>query len=300
NINVGVAAIDNRGKVQIAVDDTIYREHRYDTSLEWHDIKELSYAQSRLDGLDQTGHIYSTKDTDPAYNYVAEKLKSYTEIEGISTDFDSYALLSKTGKIEAFSEKYDKSFEFFKEETSTWTDVVKAVNGKSCIVALKQDGTVYVADYNKKCGGSEITYDEVDEWTDIVDIADDTGGSIVGLKSDGTVVCTKEEIKGPDGCFVYNPNTFDVSDWNDIIAISQSTYSLLGLKRDGSVVATGNNENKQLDVSDWHDIVAIAAGDWISVGLKSDGTVVIAGDCGRIALPDVSNMKNLYVPTVKY
>ncbi|WP_330387324.1 hypothetical protein, partial [[Clostridium] polysaccharolyticum] len=166
---------------------------------------------------------------------------------------------------------------------------------------LKKDGTVCVADYNKYVSGADGTlYDEVEDWTDIVDIADVFGGPIVGLKSDGTVICSKYEIKGPDGKLIKNPHAFHVSGWNDIIAISQSGYSLLGLKRDGSVVATGGNAHKQLDVSGWHDIVAIAAGDRVSIGLKSDGTVVIAGDCGRIALPDVSNMKNLYVPTVKY
>jgi alpha-tubulin suppressor-like RCC1 family protein len=120
------------------------------------------------------------------------------------------------------------------------------------------------------------------------------------LKSDGTVICSKYEIKGPDGNLVKNPHAFHVSGWNDIIAISQSTYSLLGLKRDGSVVATGGNAHKQLDVSSWHDIVAIAAGDWISVGLKSDGTVVIAGDCGKLDPKDVADMNDLYVPAVKY
>ena len=301
NLEDGVAVLDKSGKVKIKTDHTYRKDNTYQESLDWEHIVSLSFAQDRLDALDKKGHIHSTKDTDPAYIYVAEKLKSYTDISAISTDFDSYVLLPRTGQIKVYTEKYSESLEYYKKEISTWTDVAKVINGKTRIAALKRDGTVYVADYNKYIyDANDTLYDEVASWTDIVDIADDIGGPMVGLKSDGTVVCSKYEIKAPNGELVDNPNAFDVSGWKDIIAISQSGYSLLGLKRDGSVVATGNNENKQLDVSDWHDIVAIAAGDWISIGLKSDGTIVMAGDCGTIDLPDISDMKNLYVPTVKY
>ncbi|SET45917.1 hypothetical protein [[Clostridium] polysaccharolyticum] len=300
NLDIGVAAIDNSGKVKTAVDTTIYKEPIYSECSDWNNIISLSCAFERLDGLDKEGNVYSTNDPDPAYIYVIEKLKSYKDIVAISTDFDNYVLLSKTGKIEAFSQKYGEALNYFKKEISTWTDVVKVVTGQRRIAALKRDGTVYIADYNKYYGVDGTVDDEVNDWTDIVDIADVFGGPIVGLKSDGTVICSKEEIKGPDGNLVKNPHAFHVSGWNDIIAISQSGYSLLGLKRDGSVVATGGNAHKQLDVSGWHDIVAIAAGDWISVGLKSDGTVVIAGDCGKLDPKDVANMNDLYVPTVKY
>jgi hypothetical protein len=54
------------------------------------------------------------------------------------------------------------------------------------------------------------------------------------------------------------------------------------LKSDGTVVATGQNDNGQLDVSDWTDIVAISTvSDAMTyrhtVGLKSDGSVVATG-----------------------
>ena len=52
----------------------------------------------------------------------------------------------------------------------------------------------------------------------------------------------------------------------------------MGLKSDGTVVATGNNEYGQCNVSEWRDIVAIVAGWDCTFGLKSDGTVVA---CGR-------------------
>ena len=46
------------------------------------------------------------------------------------------------------------------------------------------------------------------------------------------------------------------------------------MKSDGTVLAVGNNDYVQCDVADWRDIVAVSAGDYHTVGLKSDGTVV--------------------------
>ena len=90
----------------------------------------------------------------------------------------------------------------------------------------------------------------------------------VGLKADGTVVAVGNKKYGQ--C--------DVSDWNDIVAISAGKSHTVGLKADGTVVAAGKNNHGQCDVSDWSDIVAISAGGYHTVGLKADGTVVAVGD----------------------
>ena len=75
----------------------------------------------------------------------------------------------------------------------------------------------------------------------------------------------------------------DVSGWSDIIAVSAGHYHTVGLKRDGTVVAVGSNENVlgevtgQCDVSGWSDIIAVPAGNAHTVGLKKDGTMVAIG-----------------------
>ena len=51
----------------------------------------------------------------------------------------------------------------------------------------------------------------------------------------------------------------------------------IGLKDDGTVLATGYNFNKQCDVASWENIVAVAAGYRHTVGLRADGTVAVAG-----------------------
>ena len=69
-----------------------------------------------------------------------------------------------------------------------------------------------------------------------------------------------------------------MSGWRDIAAITVTVVHTVGLKSDGTVVATGKNEDGQCDVSGWRNIVVVAAGTRHTVGLKSDGTVVVTGD----------------------
>ena len=83
-----------------------------------------------------------------------------------------------------------------------------------------------------------------------------------------------------------------MSDWKDIVAVSAGYVHTVGLKADGTVVATGDNKYGQCNVYDWNDIVAVSAGGVHTVGLKSDGTVVATGknNCGQC---DVSGWKNI-------
>ena len=71
-------------------------------------------------------------------------------------------------------------------------------------------------------------------------------------------------------------------------SISTGDNHTVGLKADGTVVATGDNEDGKCDVSGWKDIIAISAGDSHTVGLKKDGTVVATGS-NRYEQCDVSD-----------
>ena len=69
----------------------------------------------------------------------------------------------------------------------------------------------------------------------------------------------------------------NVSSWTDIIAISAGGSHTVGLRADGTVVAVGSNANGQCDVSGWSDIIAISAGGSHTVGIRVDRTVVATG-----------------------
>ncbi|MDO5112701.1 MAG: hypothetical protein Q4E65_10380 [Clostridia bacterium] len=60
----------------------------------------------------------------------------------------------------------------------------------------------------------------------------------------------------------------------------------LGVRTDGTVIATGQNADGQCDVSGWQNIVYAAANDNLTVGVKEDGTVVYAG----VAMPGIEDL----------
>lgn len=234
NLQMGVAAIDRNGHVQIAVNPVYYQDKP--ESLEeiagWKDIKSLSGGLCGLDALDMEGKVC-------AYSQYTDYLQS-----------------------DAVSQKM-----------AGWTDIVDIVSGPDLTVVLQKDGTVDLV-----CANAEYAseYDDMLEWTDIVAI-DGLGviGCIAGLKSDGTVVVSNHGI----GNMV---NYREAEEWSEVIAVSMGFDSLLGLRRGGTVVAAGNLDVEQKNISEWTDIVAIAAGK-----LPND-----------IAFPDVTAMKDLYVPAI--
>ena len=80
----------------------------------------------------------------------------------------------------------------------------------------------------------------------------------------------------------------DTESWSDIVAVAAGCFDTVGLRSDGTVVAIGSNAEGQRDVSDWTDIVAVAAGGDHTAGLRLDGTVVAVGqnDDGRCDVSD--------------
>lgn len=103
-----------------------------------------------------------------------------------------------------------------------------------------------------------------------------------GVRTDGTVVTTEYQRSE------YDEYDFDVEDWSNIVAVEAGGYHCVGLRADGSVVATGEDMLGQCYVSDWRDIIAIAAGDLHTLGLYYDGTVLGVGEYldGRLAIEE--------------
>jgi len=85
----------------------------------------------------------------------------------------------------------------------------------------------------------------------------------------------------PDGTVVATGNNEDgqcnVDGWTDIEFVAAGFSHTVGLEEGGTVVATGNNDDGQCNVGGWTDIGLVVAGDWHTVGLKNDNTVVATG-----------------------
>ncbi|MCR5577115.1 MAG: protein kinase [Oscillospiraceae bacterium] len=185
----------------------------------------------------------------------------------------------------------------FQRDIAKWTDVVSVLAEG---YGLRKDGTVLLA------GNDKLSADKkIERWTDIVAIS--TSTHTVGLKADGTVVATAYVEKGQckvsgwtdivsitagewitigvkaDGTLVTAGDIGQHSNiytWTDIVSVAAGEtigHQIIGLKSDGTVVASGENRHGECNVSDWTDIVAVAVGMGYTVGLKSDGTVVVAG-----------------------
>lgn len=71
-------------------------------------------------------------------------------------------------------------------------------------------------------------------------------------------------------------NYADAAEWTGIVKVSAMEH-VVGLRADGTVVASGENLHGECDVSEWTDIVDIAAGEGFTVGIRSDGTAIATG-----------------------
>ena len=176
------------------------------------------------------------------------------------------------------------------------------------VVGLRKDGTVAnVLLYDND--DDPHTMHDYDSWTNIKSIAFETGRPF-GLKEDGSVISVEDNkttvykdftdigAMPQDMTDIINPDVYlrkngtlviptednilfsydwvEAGKWTDIVAFSTTFRNNVGLKRDGTVVAVGSNENGQCNVSEWKDIVAIKTTDKVTIGKKSDGTFVIA------------------------
>lgn len=68
-----------------------------------------------------------------------------------------------------------------------------------------------------------------------------------------------------------------VSAWTGVTAVACGAYHTVGLRSDGTVLATGRNDEGQCNVSEWTDVVAVACADYNTLALLADGTVLTTG-----------------------
>lgn len=200
-----------------------------------------------------------------------DELYTWNNIVSVSVEGHFVMGLKNDGTVVTAGQIGDKDDDEGKYyiDTSDWHDIVSVSAGQLYIVGLRANGTLTAQGYN---GDGQAN---IREWTDIVAV-DTSWRTTVGLDSDGNIHITgygsKRQLQQIE----------DMRDeWTDIVAISTGGGSnigggghTVGLRRDGTVVAVGANENNQCNVSGWKDIVAISAGDDHTVGLRNDGTVI--------------------------
>ena len=81
-----------------------------------------------------------------------------------------------------------------------------------------------------------------------------------------------------DGTLVEEKYGGSTSSWNDIVAIDCNGSTIVGLKKDGTVLATGRNEHGECAVEKWNHVIKVAMGAYNCYGLRDDGTVLVSGE----------------------
>ena len=145
---------------------------------------------------------------------------------------------------------------------------------------LTDDGKVYCA----KVDDLALDYPEPDwsTWTDAESID-------ANLCSDGTYVLSGHTLRKyvpafaavrRDGTVLAAPESLAAltAGWRDMRKVAIGSDWVLGLKRDGTVVAAGIDGRTPPDVSGWTDITDISNGHTFCVGVKQNGALVFAGD----------------------
>lgn len=92
-----------------------------------------------------------------------------------------------------------------------------------------------------------------------------TSSATIGIQSDGSIVMTG------------SGQNKKIQHWTDICAVSKGSDHIVGLKKDGTVIAIGDNSYGQCDVKNWDNIIDIVATGNTTIGLKKDGTVIATG-----------------------
>ena len=85
----------------------------------------------------------------------------------------------------------------------------------------------------------------------------------------------------------------DVDSWQNVTEVAAGAYHTAGLRSDGTVAATGLNDQKQCEVGGWQNVKAIACGDYATYALFADGTVAGTGYGDMSALSAWRNVNRI-------
>ena len=121
-------------------------------------------------------------------------------------------------------------------------------------------------------GHGALTYDK-GAVVNLVAEADD-GFRFVGWTGSVSAIT---DVNTSETDITMNSNYEIAAEFEAKFMVSAGGLHTVGLKADGSVVATGRNDDGECNVGNWTGIVQVAAGLFHTVGLKADGTVVAVG-----------------------
>ena len=270
-------------------------------------VVQISAAEGFLVALKGDGTVVAT-----GPNSDELKIESWKNVKKVVTGFDTLTLrgsiiaaLHNDGTVSAnfykttiaqngITNEYTDKFNSY-VDISKWKDIIDIATGGNYLFAINSKGEVFVEEWSYNI---TFTHD-YSEFKDVKSIVSGGGTSLIGLYSDGTVVGAGSSTLGQT----------DVSAWKNIIQVDSSIKHTVGLKSDGTLIATKftekpddtamdkemqsqYNEYGELDFKDWKDIKAISVSKNFTVGLKNNGKVVATGD-NTYGQCDVNDWRNI-------
>lgn len=231
-----------------------------DTST-WTRVTQLSAADGYLMGLREDGTVLATGKIP---SEVLQKIRAWKDIATVRAG-TSYAYgLRKNGRVSVVS-MIGSAGDYHVKQVEGWTDIYDLRANNSRIFGHRKDGT-WVADSDSNL--KSISYAKNPE--EIADIFF-LGTKPIILKANGDVEQYEMDPKIP----------FIIPKWHGIKKMVVEPSCVYGLKRDGTVVTAGREEDWNrwcfAEVSSWTDLVDFDYCGFTAAGLKADGTVVYTG-----------------------
>lgn len=204
----------------------------------WNGLVAIDCGAYHTVGLKKDGTVVATGRNESGQCNVS----GWTDIIAIAcTDYDTIGLKNNGTVVHTGFHAYP--------ELAGWSDVVTIGGGSYIAAALTRSGIYYSSHASAR---SEALRGCV-----AVDVST---GYAVGVKPDGTVICTAME-----------------KNWAEVIAVSAGSTGFMGLNADGTVLTHWFSDRDVIDFSDVSKAVAIAAGGTHSAVLLENGTVITLG-----------------------
>ena len=215
-------------------------------------------------------YVDPERSDDPDIAAGCDLVRQWRNVRSISAGPCGVACLTRDGRVQ------------FTFENRRIQNIIEKWTGIACIsvagdiAAAAEDGTVVYTGYE---GFAEET-GYIGQWRDVVSLsAEPQGANLVAVRRDGSVLTTASLVLTDCTELICA-----VGNWTDMVFVKLSgnfwieeQLFVVGLRRDGTVLAAGANDEGQCGVGLWANVIAIDAGDKHSLGLCADGTVLAAG-----------------------
>ncbi len=221
----------------------------------WTNIAQISGYGDLLAGLRSDGSVVVTG-SDTQYLDVG-MIEGLTDIVQVEVSYHGLLALTRDGYVLYPVYPNTDENDYGRSDCVDWYDIAKLAKGDEHIAAITKDKKLVAKGYylDGQC--------EVDKYNDVIDVA-------VGCRCT-YILYSNGDVDVTDGNAEYDFGQKDADDWTDIIAIECGDRFVIGLKRDGTVVAAGDNEYGQKNVRTWKNIVAIYAGTRNAYALDVNG-----------------------------